>query len=121
MKRALLFLLLGAVLCVALLCAPPALHSPKAFWPIFLGLAPIMFPLAVGLMAIAGVVDWLLADKGWIRIIASSLVAFAVVIVFQYATGSVSPLVGFAGAVPAAICSWLSAGKGNVQVRKEWV
>ena len=113
MKRALLFLLLGVLLCVALLCAPPALHSPKAFWPIFMGLAPIMFPLAFGLMAIAGMVDWLLADKGWIRIIASSLVAFSAVIVFQYVTGPIVPLIGFAGALPAAICSWLSVGKSK--------
>lgn len=111
MKRALMFLLLGTLSCVALLCAPPALHSPKVFWPIFLDLAPIMFPLACGLMAIAGVVDWLLADTGWLRIIASSLVAFAVVIVFQYATGPIVPLIGLAGAIPAAICSWLSAKK----------
>ena len=114
MKRALLFLLLGVLLCVALLCAPPALHSPKAFWPIFMGLAPIMFPLAFGLMAIAGMVDWLLANKGWVRIVASSLVAFAVVIAFQSVTGPIVPLIGLAGAIPAAICSWLSAGKGKV-------
>ena len=112
MKRALLFLLLGTLLCVVLVSAPPAFGiSLKAFWPMFLDLAPIMFPLAMGLMAIAGGVDWLLADMGWLRIIASSLVAFAVVIIFQYATGPIVPLVGLAGAIPAAICSWLSGGK----------
>ena len=111
MKRALLFLLLGPLLCVALVCAPPALHSPKAFWPIFLDLAPIIFPLALGLMAIAGVVDWLLANTIWLRIIASALVAFAVVIIFQYATGPIVPLIGLVGAIPAAICSWLSGRK----------
>jgi hypothetical protein len=113
MKRAFLFLLLGTLLCVALLCAPPVLHSPKTFWPIFLDLAPIMFPLVFGLMAIAGVVDWLLADAGWLCIIASSLVAFAVVIAFQYATGPIVPLIGLAGAIPAAICSWLSMQKSK--------
>jgi hypothetical protein len=112
MKRALSFLLLGTLLCVALVSAPPALGiAPKVFWPIFLDLAPIMFPLALGLMAIAGMVDWLLADMGWLRIIASSLVAFAVVIIFQYVTGPIVPTVGLAGAIPAAICSWLSEKK----------
>jgi hypothetical protein len=65
MKRALLFLLLGPVLCVALLAAPPAIHSPMAFLPIFVDLAPIMFTSAVGLMVIAGAVDWLLSGRTW--------------------------------------------------------
>jgi hypothetical protein len=108
MRRFLIFGLLGTLLCVALLCAPPALHSPKAFWPIFLALAPIMFPLALGLMAIAGVVDWLLANTSWLRIIASASVAFACVMIFQYADGRIVPLIGLVGAIPAALCSWLS-------------
>jgi len=107
-RRALLFLVLGPLLCIALVCALPALHSPKAFWPIFLDLAPIMSVLSLGLMAIAGLVDWLLAKTFWARIAASGLVDFGVVLIFQYITGPIVPLVGLAGAIPAALCSFLS-------------
>jgi hypothetical protein len=113
MKRALLFLLLGPVLCVALMSAPPAIHSPQAFGPIFLNMAPIMLGLSFGLMTIVCLVDWLCAGTTWLRVCASAIAAFAVIIIFQYATGAVAPLVGFAGAIPAAICSWLLSREQN--------
>src|ERR1043165_5044573 len=110
MKRILIFLFLGPTLCLALLSLPTAVKSPAAFLPIFLTLAPIALPFVLPLMAIAGAVDWLFAKSTWTRIAASAAVTYVAVIMFQYLTGPLVMLsLGLVGAIPAALCSWLTA------------
>ena len=112
MKRILIFGLLGPFLSLMVLCAPTAIKSFSALPHVFLTMLPFAYTFGLGLMAIAGVADWLLAGRKWLRIAASAAAAYVAVIVFQYMTGPLVMLsLGLVGAIPAAVCSWLSSNQ----------
>jgi hypothetical protein len=124
MKRFLIFVILGPIIGLAVVLAIFSFKS-GVFDP-DVRMVSIGLPLAYSIGAVpalfAAVVDWSLATtfRFWIRVGATCCAGYALAVVtwlvmskliVPYASFGDVFVFGFYGAIPAAICSWLSGAK----------
>jgi hypothetical protein len=120
MRRFLIFALLGPPVGLAVMMALTSYISERAIIPdarlLTYGL-PLAFMMGIVPALFAALADWWFAPGlgFWPRIGATFLAGYAVtvvagLIIFSQANNSLLDMMafGFVGAIPAAICSWLS-------------
>jgi len=126
MKRFLIFVILGPIIGLAVMLTFSYYRNPDVrivTYGVTYG-PPLAYVLGAVPALLAAVVDWSLATKlrFWIRVGATCCAGYALTVL----TGLVLPMLiasmthasfrdvvvfGLFGAIPAAICSWLSGGK----------
>jgi hypothetical protein len=72
----------------------------------------IMYLVSIGPGLVLALVDWLVAKTA---VIGTTLFAYGALVLFLAWDGSAKDILalGLIGAIPAAVCSWLSSGKPN--------
>jgi hypothetical protein len=107
MKRFLIYLLLFPAIATAAFYAVLYILT-GAIVDSLLGPARI-YLLFIGPGLVVAVVDWFVARTRIPSIIATTLFAYGVSVLAVVLAGTIDVLVfGFVGAIPAAVCSWLS-------------
>jgi len=73
----------------------------------------IVYLFCIGPGLVLALVDWLVAKTPIPAVIGTTLVAYGALVVFLAWDGSARYIfaLGLIGAIPAAVCSWLSSGK----------
>jgi hypothetical protein len=80
-----------------------------------------MYLVSIGPGLVLALVDWLVAKTPIPAVIGTTLFAYGALVLFLAWDGSAKDILalGLIGAIPAAVCSWLSSGKPNG--RAQWV
>jgi hypothetical protein len=80
----------------------------------------IMYLVSIGPGLVLALVDWLVAKAPIPAVIGTTLFAYGALVLFLAWDGSAEDILalGLIGAIPAAVCSWLSSEKPNGRTQR---